>query len=138
MDVYFFGGTSSCDVYDCFLDKKLIIIGLFLYRIDSSCVFLYVWNMEVKSIQLYQLAHKKLHLVEKDAMELVDVIQDTIEDRTKNFVTKEYLDVRLMELELKLLTKIADSEKTILRWMFTFWVGQLVAMFGFIYLFLKH
>ena len=94
--------------------------------------------MEAKSIQLYQLAHKKLHLVEKDAMEFVDVIQNTIEDRTKNFVTKEYLDVRLMELELKLLTKIADSEKTILRWMFTFWVGQLVAMFGFIYLFLKH
>lgn len=94
--------------------------------------------MEVKSIQLYQLAHKKLHLVEKDAMEFVDVIQETIEDRTKNFVTKEYLDVRLMELELKLLTKIADSEKNILRWMFTFWIGQLVAMFGFIYLFLKH
>jgi hypothetical protein len=94
--------------------------------------------MEAKSIQLYQLAHKKLHLVEKDAMEFVDVIQDTIEDRTKNFVTKEYLDVRLMELELKLLTKIADSEKNILRWMFTFWIGQLVAMFGFIYLFLIH
>ena len=94
--------------------------------------------MEAKSIQLYQLAHKKLHLVEKDAMEFVDVIQDTIEDRTKNFVTKEYLDVRLMELELKLLTKIADTKKNILRWMFTFWVGQLVAMFGFIYLFLKH
>lgn len=94
--------------------------------------------MEANSIQLYQLAHNKLHLVEKDAMEFVDVIQDTIEDRTKNFVTKEYLDVRLMELELTLLTKIADSEKNILRWMFTFWVGQLVAMFGFIYLFLKH
>ena len=94
--------------------------------------------MGAKSIQLYQLAHKKLHLVEKDAMEFVDVIQDTIEDRTKNFVTKEYLDVRLMELELKLLTKIADSEKNILRWMFTFWIGQLVAMFGFIYLFLNH
>jgi hypothetical protein len=49
--------------------------------------------MEAKSIQLYQLAHKKLHLGEKDAMEFVDVIQETIEDRTKNFVTKEYLDV---------------------------------------------
>ena len=94
--------------------------------------------MEAKSIQLYQLAHKKLHLVEKDAMEFVDVIQDSIEDRTKNFVTKEYLDVRLMELKLELLTKIAESEKRILRWMFSFWIGQLVAMFGFIYLFLKH
>jgi hypothetical protein len=94
--------------------------------------------METKSIQLYQLAHKKLHLGEKDSMEFVDVIQDTIEDRTKNFVTKEYLDVRLMELELKLVMKIAETEKNILRWMFTFWMGQLVAMFGFLYLFLKH
>lgn len=94
--------------------------------------------MEAKSIQLYQLANKKLHLVGKDAMEFVEVIQDTIEDRTKNFVTKEYLYVRLMELELKLLTKIADSEKNILRWMFTFWIGQLIAMFSFVYLFLKH
>jgi hypothetical protein len=94
--------------------------------------------MEAKSIQLYQLAHKKLHLGEKDAMEFVDVIQETIEDRTKNFVTKEYLDVRLMELKLEFLTKLAETEKNILRLMFTFWMGQLVAMFGFLYLFLKH
>jgi hypothetical protein len=94
--------------------------------------------MEAKSIQLYQLAHKKLHLGEKDAMEFVDVIQETIEDRTKNFVTKEYLDVRLMELKLEFLTKLAETEKNILRWMFTFWMGQLVAMIGFLYLFLKH
>jgi hypothetical protein len=94
--------------------------------------------MEAKSIQLYQLAHKKLHLGEKDAMEFVDVIQETIEDRTKNFVSKEYLDVRLMELKLEFLTKLAETEKNILRWMFTFWMGQLVAMFGFLYLFLKH
>lgn len=94
--------------------------------------------MEAKSIQLYQLAHKKLHLGEKDAMEFVDVIQETIEDRTKNFVTKEYLDVKLMELKLEFLTKLAETEKNILRWMFTFWMGQLVAMFGFLYLFLKH
>ncbi|MHA8106860.1 hypothetical protein [Aquirufa sp. 5-AUSEE-100C1] len=94
--------------------------------------------MEAKSIQLYQLAHKKLHLVEKDAMEFVNIIEETIEDRTKNFVTKEYLDVRLMELELKLITKIAESEKNILRWMFTFWIGQLAVMVGFLYLFVKH
>ena len=94
--------------------------------------------MEAKSIQLYQLAHKKLHLVEKDAMEFVNVIEETIEDRTKNFVTKEYLDVRLTELKLELLTKIAESEKNILRWMFTFWIGQLAVMVGFLYLFVKH
>ncbi|MEY4955562.1 MAG: hypothetical protein RI981_1647, partial [Bacteroidota bacterium] len=34
--------------------------------------------MEAKSIQLYQLAHKKLHLVEKDAMEFVDLVQGSI------------------------------------------------------------
>lgn len=94
--------------------------------------------MEAKSIRLYQWAHNKLHLVEKDAMEFVNVIEETIEDRTKNFVTKEYLDVRLMELKLELLTKIAESEKNILRWMLTFWIGQLAVMVGFLYLFVKH
>ncbi|MEK6546750.1 MAG: hypothetical protein AABZ56_00390 [Bacteroidota bacterium] len=90
--------------------------------------------MEAKSIQLYQLAHKKLHLVEKDAMEFVDLIQGSIEERTDELVTKEYLDVRLIELEIK----IVKIEKSIILWMFTFWISQLAAMFGFLYLFLKH
>jgi hypothetical protein len=90
--------------------------------------------MEAKSIQLYQLAHKKLHLVEKDAMEFVELIQGSIEERTDELVTKEYLDVRLMELELKMV----KSEKTLTLWMFTFWISQLAAMWGFLYLFLKH
>ncbi len=100
--------------------------------------------MEAKSIQLYQLAHKKLHLVEKDAMEFVELIHENVQDQTKELVTKDYLDVRLMELKLELLTKIAetekkiaDTEKNILRWMFTFWIGQLGVMIGFLYLFAK-
>ena len=101
--------------------------------------------MEAKSIQLYQLAHKKLHLVEKDAMEFVELIHENVQDQTKELVTKDYLDVRLMELKLELLTKIAETEKkitetekNILRWMFTFWIGQLGVMVGFLYLFVKH
>jgi hypothetical protein len=90
--------------------------------------------MEAKSIQLYQLAHKKLHLVEKDAMEFVELIHENVQDQTKELVTKDYLDVRLMELELKM----AKSEKTIILWMFTFWIGQLAALWGFLYLFIKH
>ncbi len=90
--------------------------------------------MEAKSIQLYQLAHKKLHLVEKDAMEFVELIHVTVQDQTKELVTKDYLDVRLMELELKM----AKSEKTIILWMFTFWIGQIAALWGFLYLFIKH
>ncbi len=90
--------------------------------------------MEAKSIQLYQLAHKKLHLVEKDAMEFVELIHENVQDQTKELVTKDYLDVRLMELELKM----AKSEKTIILWMFTFWIGQLAVMVGFLYLFVKH
>jgi hypothetical protein len=101
--------------------------------------------MEAKSIQLYQLAHKKLHLVEKDAMEFVELIHENVQDQTKELVTKDYLDVRLMELKLELLTKIAETEKkiaetekNILRWMFTFWIGQLAVMVGFLYFFVKH
>ena len=90
--------------------------------------------MEAKSIQLYQLAHKKLHLGENDAMEFVELIHENIQDQTKELVTKEYLDLRLMELELKM----AKSEKTIILWMFTFWIGQLAALWGFLHLFIKH
>jgi hypothetical protein len=90
--------------------------------------------MEAKSIQLYQLAHKKLHLVEKDAMEFVELIHENVQDQNKELVTKDYLDVRLLELELKM----AKSEKTIILWMFTFGIGQLAALWGFLYLFIKH
>lgn len=90
--------------------------------------------MEAKSIQFYQLAHKKLQLVEKDAMEFVDLVQGTIEERTDELVTKEYLNIKLMELEIKMV----KSEKALIMWMFSFWIGQLAAMWGFLYLFLKH
>ncbi len=101
--------------------------------------------MKPRTRKLYQLAHKKLHLVEKDAMEFVELIHENVQDQTKELVTKDYLDVRLMELKLELLTKIAETEKkiaetekNILRWMFTFWIGQLAVMVGFLYLFVKH
>jgi len=72
--------------------------------------------------------------MEKDAMEFVDLIQGSIEERTDELVTKEYLNVRIMELEIKMV----KSEKTLIMWMFSFWIGQLAAMWGFLYLFLKH
>ena len=34
-------------------------------------------------------------------------------------------------------TKIETSRADVIKWMFIFWVGQLVAMFGFILLFLN-
>jgi hypothetical protein len=39
-----------------------------------------------------------------------------------------------MELEIKMV----KSEKALIMWMFSFWIGQLAAMWGFLYLFLKH
>jgi hypothetical protein len=33
--------------------------------------------------------------------------------------------------------EIASTKAELIKWMFIFWVGQLVAMFGFILLFLK-
>lgn len=72
--------------------------------------------------------------MEKDAMEFVDLIQGSIEERTDELVTKEYLNVRIMELEIKMV----KSEKTLIMWIVSFWIGQLAAMWGFLYLFLKH
>jgi hypothetical protein len=43
----------------------------------------------------------------------------------------------LAAVELKLTEKIAESKADTIKWMFIFWVGQLIATFGFILLFLK-
>jgi hypothetical protein len=43
----------------------------------------------------------------------------------------------LAKLEGKINTEAADNKSELLKWMFVFWATQLVAMFGFLWLFLK-
>jgi hypothetical protein len=52
---------------------------------------------------------------------------------------KDYIDIRFTTLENRFATKedLSNTKAEIVKWMFIFWVGQLVATFGFILLFLR-
>lgn len=56
-------------------------------------------------------------------------ISSDLESKTQLFATKE--DVA------KLDAKISESKSEIIKWMFIFWIGQVLATFGFIVLYLK-
>ena len=60
-------------------------------------------------------------------------IKDELDNKSQMLATKE--DLLQAKSELKI--NIAESRTEIIKWMFIFWVGQVVATFGFILLFLK-
>jgi hypothetical protein len=56
-------------------------------------------------------------------------IKDELENKSQMLATKE--DISILN------TKIEQSKAETIKWMFIFWIGQVVATFGFILLFLK-
>ena len=53
---------------------------------------------------------------------ITETVKDDVESSTKNLATKEDL---------------ANTKAEMIKWMFIFWVGQLAAMFGLLYFFIK-
>ena len=97
-------------------------------------------------IQLFQILKQKLG--EKEAEALVSFVDSRIregnEASTKTLATKEdlaHLRTELKEdnanLRAELKTEIASTKAEIIKWMFIFWIGQIVVTFGFILLFLS-
>jgi hypothetical protein len=81
--------------------------------------------MSVISItKLYDLlcSHPGKDSAENLTTFIAEKIQDEMENKTQLFTTKEDL---------------ASTKADIIKWMFIFWIGQLVATFGFILLFLN-
>jgi hypothetical protein len=56
-----------------------------------------------------------------------------VDTKASNLATKE----DLAKVEGKINTEAAGNKAELLKWMFIFWASQLVAMFGFLQLFLK-
>jgi cytochrome c biogenesis factor len=87
------------------------------------------------AIQLFQILKQKLG--EKEAEALVSFVDSRIregnEASTRTLSTKE--DMAHLRTELK--TEIASTKAEIIKWMFIFWIGQIVVTFGFILLFLN-
>lgn len=94
-------------------------------------------NMSIISLtKLYDLLSAKVG--KETAENLTSYIENKIkiefQDNLNVLATRE--DLALLKGELK--NDISNSRVETIKWMFIFWVGQVVATFGFILLFLKN
>jgi hypothetical protein len=60
-------------------------------------------------------------------------IKDEFQDSLNILATRENLQTEIGRLDIK----ISETKSELIKWMFIFWIGQVVATFGFILLFLK-
>jgi hypothetical protein len=85
--------------------------------------------------QLYELFVPKLG---KEAAEGLATYLETkpkieLENSIKHLATKE----DLAKLEGTLMSRMGESKAETIRWMFIFWIGQVLAICGFMLLFIK-
>lgn len=88
--------------------------------------------MSVISItKLYELLSSKVgkETAENLTTFIEHKIKDELENKSQMLATKE--DILILN------TKIEQSKAETIKWMFIFWIGQVIATFGFILLFLK-
>lgn len=64
---------------------------------------------------------------------LKNKIKYEVEHKSDTLATKH----DLAQLEIKLTEKFLEGKADTIKWMFIFWIGQVIATFGFILLFLK-
>ncbi len=86
-------------------------------------------------IKLYDLISIKLgkETAENLTIFIEEKIRSEVDTKTSILSTKD--DVANSKAELA--RDIGNSRAELLKWMFVFWASQLVAMFGFLLLFLK-
>ena len=92
--------------------------------------------------KLYTLLTAKVG--QETAENLTDYIEETIKDelniKSQILATKDDLnriDVKIKDDLNKLEVKISETRYDLIKWMFIFWIGQVAATFGFIFLFIK-
>lgn len=69
--------------------------------------------MKAHSRKFYQIIRNKLDLAEQDGLKFIQGIQDKIDDKTAEFVTKDYMR-----------QAISEAKSDLIKWMFVFWMGQ--------------
>ncbi len=80
--------------------------------------------MSVSEIQLFQILKAKLG--EQQAEQLVSFVKEEVRSEFDN--KREILTTK---------EDLANSKAEIVKWMFIFWIGQIVITFGFILMFIK-
>ncbi|MFM1835529.1 MAG: hypothetical protein RJA04_216 [Bacteroidota bacterium] len=69
--------------------------------------------MKANTRKFYQIIRNKLYLAEQDGLKFIQGIQDEIDDKTAEFVTKDYMR-----------QAISEAKSDLIKWMFVFWMGQ--------------
>jgi hypothetical protein len=69
--------------------------------------------MKAHSRKFYQIIRTNLDLAEQDGLKFIQGIQDEIDDKTAEFVTKDYMR-----------QAISEAKSDLIKWMFVFWMGQ--------------
>jgi hypothetical protein len=80
------------------------------------------------SLKVYDIL-KGAHIPEHQARAITHAIQ--VSDSARALSMSEILDQRLAAMATKV--DLAETKAEILRWMFIFWSGQLVAMVGLLF-----
>jgi len=87
--------------------------------------------MHVAEIELYEILKSKLG--EKEAKTLVEYIETKVDKELEHkkdiLATKQ--DMSLLEI------KIEKTRADIIKWMFLFWIGQMVSLVAILQLFFK-
>lgn len=69
--------------------------------------------MKANTRKFYQIIRTKLDLAEQDGLKFIQGIQDEIDDKTAEFVTKDFMR-----------QAISEAKSDLIKWMFVFWMGQ--------------
>ncbi|RDV80738.1 hypothetical protein DXX99_10420 [Ammonifex thiophilus] len=78
-------------------------------------------------------------LGEQGSKELVEVLNQAARSLREsiNESTVERIERRIAETKTEIVKEIANAKADLLKWMFVFWVGQVLAIIGFLYTLLR-
>jgi hypothetical protein len=85
--------------------------------------------------KLYSLLSSKIGKESAESLTsyVEEKINEEVEDKTKVLATKAEMAQFIGQLD----NKISETKSEMIKWMFIFWIGQMVTTFGFILLFLN-
>jgi molecular chaperone GrpE (heat shock protein) len=110
------------ELFKGFGEEQARVLAEFVEQVESRKA---ASSAELKETELK--LHKEIELVRKELKETELRLQKEIEQ-----VKKE-----LKETELRLQKEIGETKATLIKWMFAFWTGQIIAIAGLMRLFLK-
>lgn len=122
-------------------DLKLHDIFRIKFRLSEPDAREVVQKLQETIQEQQTLKHEHtVEIINKDIKSLQDAINVRFESLKNQFESlKDHIDIKFATKEelAHVGTKIERSKSEMVKWMFLFWIGQVVTTFGFILLFLK-